>query len=210
MDIGIIGAGNIGATSARLLAGAGHSVALANSRGPDSLADTVAAMDGDVRAATVPEAAAFGEVVLVAIPLGRYEDLPAEPLAGKIVIDAMNYYPSRDGAIAELDDGSATSSGLLQGHLSGSVVVKAINTVPSGRLAGEGRTAGDPERLAVPVAGGDEEAKRTVIALLDQMGFDGVDAGTLEDGGRRQQPGTPVFGAKLMAEQVREALAAAG
>jgi predicted dinucleotide-binding enzyme len=210
MDIGIIGAGNIGATAARLWAGAGHRIALANSRGPDSLAGTISAIEGDVRAATVPEAAEFGEVVLVAIPLGRYEDLPPAPLAGKIVIDANNYYPGRDGAIAELDTGATSSSSLLQAHLSGSVVVKAINTVPSGRLAGEGRTAGDPERLAVPVAGGDEEAKRTVIALLDQMGFDGVDAGTLEDGGRRQQPGTPVYGAKMTSEQVRDALAAAG
>jgi hypothetical protein len=210
MDIGIIGAGKIGGTSARLLAAAGHSIALANSRGPESLADAVAAMDGDVRAASVPEAAEFGEVVIVAIPFVGYEDLPAGPLAGKIVIDAMNYYPARDGQIAELDDGSASSSGLLQGHLAGSVVVKALNTIHFERLAREGRTAGDPERLAVPVAGGDEEAKRTVIALLDQMGFDGVDAGTLEDGGRRQQPGTPVYNAPMTSEEVRDALAAAG
>jgi predicted dinucleotide-binding enzyme len=210
MDIGIIGAGNIGGTAARLLAAEGHRIALANSRGPDSLAQTVEAMDGDVRAATVLEAADFGEVVLVAIPFGGYEDLPPEPLAGKIVIDAMNFYPARDGEMAELAGGAATSSGLLQAHLAGSVVVKALNTIWSERLAQEGRPAGDPERLAVPVAGGDEEAKRIVVALLDQMGFDGVDAGTLEDGGRRQQPGTPVYNQPLTAEQVRAALAAAG
>jgi hypothetical protein len=209
MDIGIIGAGNIGATAARLWAGAGHRIALANSRGPDSLAQTVSGMEGDVRAATVPEAAEFGEVVLVAIPLGSYENLPPEPLAGKIVIDANNYYPGRDGAIAELDTGATSSSSLLQAHLSGSVVVKALNTMEAARLGGAGRPAGDPERLALPVAGGDEEAKRIVIALLDQMGFDGVDAGTLE-GSRRQEPGTPVYGAPLPAEGVREALAAAG
>ena len=209
MDIGIIGAGNIGATSARLLAAAGHRVALANSRGPDSLAGTVAAMEGDVRAATVPEAAEFGEVVIVAIPFGRYEDLPAGPLAGRIVIDANNYYPGRDGAFAEIDARGATSSGLLQAHLARSVVVKALNTMEASRLGGDGRPAGDPDRLALPVAGGDEEAKRIVIALLDQMGFDGVDAGTLEDG-RRQEPGSPVYGALLHAEGVREALAAAG
>jgi hypothetical protein len=209
MDIGIIGAGNIGATAARLWAGAGHRIALANSRGPDSLAGTISAIEGDVRAATVPEAAEFGEVVLVAIPLGRYEDLPPAPLAGKIVIDANNYYPGRDGAIAELDTGATSSSSLLQAHLSSSVVVKALNTMEAARLGGDGRPAGDPERLALPVAGGDEEAKRIVVALLDQMGFDGVDAGTLEES-RRQEPGTPVYGAPLTTEGVREALAAAG
>jgi len=208
MDIGIIGAGNIGGTAARLLAAAGHRIALANSRGPDSLAGMVAELEGDVRAATVPEAAEFGEVVLVAIPYGGYEDLPPDLLAGKLVVDAMNYYAERDGRIAELEDGGATSSGLLQAHLSGSVVVKALNTIYFRRLADEGRPAGDPDRLAIPVAGGDEEAKRIVVALLDQMGFDGVDAGTLQDG-RRQQPGTPVYNEPLTAEGVREALAAA-
>ncbi len=207
MDIGIVGAGNIGGTSARLLAAAGHRIALANSRGPDSLAGTVAQMEGDVRAATVPEAAAFGEVVIVAIPLGAYAQLPAEPLAGKIVVDANNYYPSRDGAIAELDTGQVTSSGLLQAHLSGSVVVKALNTMRAGDLGSRGRPAGDPERLALPIAGGDEEAKRVVIALIDQMGFDGVDAGTLAES-RRQEPGAPVYGAPLTAEGVRDALGA--
>jgi len=209
MDIGIIGAGNIGGTSARLLAAAGHRIALANSRGPDSLTATVKEMQGDVRAATVPEAAAFGEVAIVAIPFVGYADLPAEPLAGKIVVDAMNYYPARDGAVAELDTGGASSSGLLQARLPGSVVVKALNTMSFRRLAEEGRPAGDPDRLAVPIAGGDEEAKRIVIAVLDQMGFDAVDGGTLEDGGRRQQPGTPVYNEPLSAEGVREALAAA-
>jgi len=209
MDIGIIGAGNIGGTSARLLAAAGHRVALANSRGPDSLAGTVADMEGDVRAATVLDAAEFGEVVLVAIPFGGYEGLPPEPLAGKIVVDAMNYYPERDGRIGELEDGGQPSSGLLQAHLSGSVVVKALNTIYFRRLADEGRPAGDPDRLAIPVAGGDEEAKRIVVALLDQMGFDGVHAGTLQDS-RRQEPGSPVYNQPLTAEGVREALAAAG
>ncbi len=209
MDIGIIGAGNIGATAARLWAGAGHRIALANSRGPDTLAGTLAGIEGDVRAATVGEAAEFGEVVLVAIPFGSYEDLPPEPLAGKIVIDANNYYPGRDGAFAELEAGATSSSSLLQAHLSGSVVVKALNTMQAAALGGLGRPAGDPERLALPVAGGDEEAKRIVIALLDQMGFDGVDAGTLEQS-RRQEPGTPVYGAPLTAEGVREAIAAAG
>jgi len=207
MDIGIIGAGNIGGTSARLLARAGHRVALSNSRGPETLADTVAAMRGDVRASTPDEAAAFGAVVLVAIPFGRYGDLPAERLTGKVVIDATNYYPDRDGHLPELDDGRAGSSELVATHLAGSPVVKAFNTIHHVRLAEEGRPAGDPERLALPVAGDDREAKRVVTALIDEMGFDAVDNGALADG-RRQQPGTPVYNQPLGTEGVRAALEA--
>jgi 8-hydroxy-5-deazaflavin:NADPH oxidoreductase len=129
MLIGIIGSGKIGATAARLFVDAGHEVAIANSRGPESLAEFVAELGESAQAATVDEAAEFGEVVLVAVPFGRYRELPAAPLAGKIVIDANNYYPGRDGTLAELDDDSTTSSELLAAHLPEATVIKALNTM---------------------------------------------------------------------------------
>lgn len=206
MDIGIIGAGNIGATAAKLLVAAGHRVAIANSRGPETLFELVESIDGPIHADHPEGVAEFGEVVLVAIPFGRYRLLPVDPLVGKVVIDATNYYPGRDGNLAILDDGAETSSALVEAHLVKSRLVKAINTIASGRLADEGRPAGDPERLAIPVAGDDAEAKRIVIGLLDDMGFDGVDNGHLEEGGRRQQPGSPIYGQPVTAAQAREVL----
>lgn len=206
MDIGIIGSGNIGGTSARLFADAGHHVLLSNSRGPASLEALVADLGPRVEAVTVDEAAARGEVVLVAIPFGRYRELPAAPLAGTIVIDAMNYYPSRDGAIPALDDGTATSSALVRDHLRGARMAKAFNTIWSERLRTAGRPAGDPRRLAIPLAGDDAEAKQVVAGLIDQIGFDPVDTGGLDEGGRRQQPGTPVYNQPLTAAQAREVL----
>lgn len=205
MDIGIIGSGNIGGTSARLLADAGHLVLLSNSRGPESLSEVVGDLGPRVEAVTVEEAAARGEVVLVAIPFGRYRELPVAPLAGTIVIDAMNYYPSRDGAIPALDGGT-TSSALLREHLRGARIVKAFNTIWSERLRTASRPAGDPRRLAIPLAGDDAEAKRVVAGLIDQIGFDPIDNGGLDEGGQRQQPGTPVYNQPLTAAQAREVL----
>lgn len=207
MNVGVVGAGMIGATCARVLGGLGHRVALSNSRGPRTLADAVAAMPGDVRATTVADAAAFGDVVLVAIPFGRLRDLPADALAGTVVVDAMNYYPRRDGQIAELDDATTTSSELVAAHLPGARVVKAFNTIYFRRLAEERRAPGDPRRLAIPVASDDADAKRVVSGLIDEMGFDPVDNGPLGEGGRRQQPGTPVYNEPLTADDLRAALA---
>jgi 8-hydroxy-5-deazaflavin:NADPH oxidoreductase len=189
MRIGIIGAGNIGHALAVRFAAAGHQVMLSNSRGPDTLVAAVASIQGDVRAGTVPEAARFGEVVAVAIPLRAIRDLPPEPFAGKLVIDANNYWPQRDGRIPELDTDQTTSTELLASLLPGATVVKAFNTIYSRRLLDDSH----PElpaagRLAVPVAGDDADAKRTVIDLIDQIGFTGVDAGTLAES-RRLQPG---------------------
>jgi 8-hydroxy-5-deazaflavin:NADPH oxidoreductase len=170
-------------------AAAGHQVMLSNSRGPDTLTAVVASIRGDLRAGTVAEAARFGEVVAVAIPLRAIRDLPPEPFAGKIVIDANNYYLQRDGHIPELDADQTTSSELLASLLPGASVVKAFNTVFSKRLLDDSHPelpAG--ERLAVPVAGNDANAKRMVIDLIDQIGFTGVDAGTLAES-RRLQPG---------------------
>jgi predicted dinucleotide-binding enzyme len=167
----------------------GHQVMLSNSRGPDTLAAVVASIQGDVRAGTVPEAARFGEIVAVAIPLRAIRDLPPEPCAGKLVIDANNYWPQRDAHIPELDTDQTTSSELLASLLPGATVVKAFNTIYSRRLLdGSHRELPAGDRLAVPVAGDDADAKRTVIDLIDQIGFTGVDTGTLAES-RRLQPG---------------------
>jgi hypothetical protein len=180
---------------------------VANSRGPDTLAGLVEEAGEGARAATVEDAAGFGEVVVVAVPLRAYLDLPAERLAGRIVVDANNYYPGRDGSIAELDDDSTTSSELLAAHLPDSEVVKAFNTMNYRLLASEGRPdAPRDERLAIFLAGDDEDAKRTVAGLIDELGFAPVDTGGLADGGRRQQPGAPVYNAPMKAPDAKAAL----
>lgn len=203
MRIGVIGAGHVGATAARLFAEAGHDVVLSSSRGPASLR----AEEGErIRAGTVEEAAESAEVVLLAIPFGAYAELPADALEGTIVIDAMNYHPGRDGHIAELDRDETTSTELVARHLEGSRLVKALNTVAAATLEEEGRPAGDHSRLVVLVAGDDLHAKRTVMELADELGFDAVDTGGLDDGGRAQQPGSPLHGAELTAVEAREAL----
>lgn len=204
MRIGVIGSGNIGGTAARLFADAGHEVVIANSRGPGSLRDE----EGDgVRAGTVEEAAEFGDVVLLAVPYRAAAELPADELADTVVVDATNYLPARDGAIAELDDGGITSTELLGRHLYGSRLVKAFNTLHAATLEEEsGRSAGDHSRLVLFVAADDDHAKRTVMELIDEIGFDPVDTGTLAEGGRLQQPGEAVFGAELTNPEAREAL----
>ena len=204
MRIGVIGAGNIGGTLARLFADAGHEVVLSNSRGPE----TLRAEEGDgVRAGTVEDAAEHGDVVLVGIPYNARETLPADELADTVVIDAMNYYAARDGQIAELDVDITTSTELLGRPLYGSRLVKAFNTMRAGTLEEEsGRPAGDHSRLVIFAAGDDEHAKRTVMELADEIGFDPVDTGTLAEGGRLQQPGSPIYGAEMTNPEAREAL----
>jgi predicted dinucleotide-binding enzyme len=197
MKIGVIGAGHIGATLAGHFAKAGHDVAIANSRGPETLADLAAELGPQARAVTAGEAARFGDLVVVAIPLKDYESVPPDAVAGKVVIDTMNYYPSRDGNLEELDSGALTSSELLQRHLGGAFVVKAFNTIRWDSLRDKARPAADADHLAVPIAGDDDAAKQDVDDLLAEIGFDGVDAGPLGEGGRKLQPGSEVYGAEL-------------
>jgi predicted dinucleotide-binding enzyme len=206
MRIGIVGAGNIGGTLARHFTQVGHEVAVANSRGPETLQDLVEELGGRARAVTPPEAAEFGEVLVVSVPLGRYRELPAEGAEGKVVIDTNNYYPQRDGRFEELDTDRTTSSELLQEHMRGSRVVKAFNAIYWMRLRDLGRPAGNPERIGIPISGDDAEAKRVVVALIDEIGFEAVDAGTLSEGGRKHQPGTPVYTADLRASELRKKL----
>jgi predicted dinucleotide-binding enzyme len=203
--IGLVGAGLIGGTLARLFAANGHDVEVANSRGPETLADLVAELGGRGRAVTAAEALRFGPAAVVSIPLGRIDELPTDLADGTIVIDTNNYYPSRDGQIAALDDDSTTSSELLQRLLPNARVVKAFNAINWRNLGERGTPPGDPARLAIPISGDDADAKAAVAALIDQIGFDAVDNGTLADS-RRHQPGTPVYGAQVGADEARRLL----
>lgn len=203
MKIGIIGSGNIGATAARLFAAAGHEVGISNSRGPDTLAGLVAEIGPNARAMTVDQAADFGDVVLEAIPFGRYEALPAERLRGKVVVTASNYYPGRDG---DVDFDGLTQSGLVARHLAGARVVKAFNTIHFTHLAEQGDAALPPDdRRAIFVAGDDTEAKRVVSDLIDEIGFTAIDTGSLA-GSHVQEPGTAIYNTPLTAAEARRIL----
>jgi predicted dinucleotide-binding enzyme len=205
MRIGILGAGRIGGTAAGLFARAGHDVRLSGSHGPGALRDEVAQLGPGVEAATPADAVAFGDVVLLAVPWPAAEAaVPAAgPYDGKIVIDAMNGF----GADGPIDFGDRSSSEIVAQLVPGARVVKAFNTMRSSRLADEGRPDGDPERLAMFVAGDDVEAKELVSGLIAQVGFDPVDSGGLLDGGRRQQPGSPLFNVAMTREQAERELA---
>ena len=203
MEIGIIGSGNIGGTLTRRFRQLGHAVTVANSRGPESLGDLAA--ETGATPGTVADAAA-ADVVVVAVPLRAVPDLPPV-FDGRVVVDTNNYYPQRDGRIAPIDGGT-TSSRWVADQLAGARVVKAFNTIYSSHLGGSGRPAGTPGRIALPAAGDDADAKATVLGLIDELGFDPVDAGTLDESWR-QEPDTPVYGTDRDAAGVREGLAAA-
>jgi len=206
--IGLIGAGHIGSQIARLAIASGYSVVISNSRGPGTLSALVAELGPNARAATAAEAAQSAEIVVVAIPLKEYKTVPVEPLAGKIVIDTNNYYPQRDGHIPELDNESTTTSELLQAHLPASKVVKTFNHIYAAALTTDGQPAGTKNRRALVIAGDDQGAKATVTRLLDQFGFDTVDAGPLKEGWRIQRD-TPGYGPRRTAEELRRDLAGA-
>ncbi|MBP1634578.1 MAG: putative dinucleotide-binding enzyme [Acidobacteria bacterium] len=206
--IGIIGTGHIGSQIARLAVANGHDVVLSNSRGPETLADLVAELGPRARADTPEGAAKAGDMVLVSVPLKAYSSVPVEPLAGKIVMDTNNYYPQRDGRIAELDNETTTTSELLQAHLPASKVVKAFNHIYARELTTDGRPPGTPNRRALAIAGDDPQAKAAVSRLIDQFGFDTVDAGPLREGWRIQRD-TPGYGPRRNAEELRADLAAA-
>ena len=206
--IGLIGAGRIGSQIARLAVASGYNVVISNSRGPETLSGLVAELGPNARAATALEAAQSGDIVVVTIPLKNIRTVPVEPLAGKIVIDTNNYYPERDGHIPELDHESITTSELLQTHLPTAKVVKAFNHIYAAALTTDGQPAGTKNRRALVIAGDDSGAKATVTRLLDQFGFDTVDAGPLKEGWRIQR-GTPGYGPRRTAEELRRDLGAA-
>jgi len=205
MKIGIIGAGHIGGTLVRRLAAAGHDVSVANSRGPESLASLAA--ETGARATTVQDVVKGKDVVVVTIPLKASAELPkglfqsADPRT--VVVDTGNYYPQRDGRIEAIESGMASSRWVADQL--GRPVVKAFNTIHAKHLAERGLPKGNSTRMAVSIAGDDDAAKAVVFQLIEDLGFDGVDAGSLDESWR-QEPGTPVYGAALGAEATRRAI----
>jgi predicted dinucleotide-binding enzyme len=206
--IGLIGAGHIGSQVARLAVAQGYDVVISNSRGPETLSALVAELGPRARAATADEAARAADIAVVTVPLKNYKQVPVEPLAGKVVIDTNNYYPQRDGHIAELDNESTTTAEMLQAHLPTSKVVKGFNHIYAAQLTTDGKPKGTPNRRALVIAGDDATAKAAVTKLLDQFGFDTVDAGPLEEGWRIQRD-TPGYGPRRNAEELKKDLAAA-
>ena len=210
MKIGIIGAGNIGGNLTRRLTALGHDVSVANSRGPQTLTDL--AKETGATPVTVEEAARGADVVVVTVPLKAVPDLPSGVLDGAAedaaVIDTGNYYPQqRDGRIAGIEDDGLTESRWTERQL-GHPVIKAFNGTYAQDILERPRPAGAPDRIALPVAGDDEAAKAKVRALIDELGFDTVDAGGLDDSWR-QQPDTPVYGLRAGVDEVTKALAEA-
>ena len=208
MKIGIIGAGNIGSTLARHLAALGHEVSVANSRGPETLRDLPAQTGAS--AVSVTDAARDKDLVVVTIPEKNVPDLPKDLFNGTddvIIVDTGNYYPQqRDGRIDAIEQGTTESRWVAEQL--GRPVIKAFNNIYAQHLRDNARPAGAPGRIALPVAGDDDAAKAVVMQLIDELGFDPVDAGTLDESWR-QQPGTPVYTTDLDADAVRRALSQA-
>jgi hypothetical protein len=206
MRLAIIGSGSIGGTLARLWTAAGHEIAVANSRGPASLSDLVGSLGPLAYAMTVEEAARFGEIVVLAVPFRRPEALPAPELVmGKIVVDAMNPYAEGGGL---LDLAGRTSSSLTAERLPGARLVKAFNTMHWETLASGGRPhVPEDQRLVIFLAGDDARAKERVATLIREAGFAPVDTGSLEIGGRLQEPGSKIYNRPMLPAEARRALA---
>lgn len=206
--IGIIGAGHIGSQVARKAVEQGYDVVISNSRGPETLADLVTELGPKSRAATPAEAAAAGDFAVVTVPLKNYQDIPVEPLAGKIVIDTNNYYWERDGRIPALDNGEATTAGLLQAHLPESKVAKGFNHIASGDITTDGTPAGTDNRRALATASDFAEASDLVTALYDEFGFDAVNIGPLSESWRVERD-RPAYVVRQNAAELVENLAKA-
>jgi 8-hydroxy-5-deazaflavin:NADPH oxidoreductase len=190
--IGILGSGHVGSSLARAAIAHGYDVVLSNSKGPDSLAALVADLGPKARAATPDNAAMAADFAIVAIPITTIDQVPVEPLAGKVVIATINYFPQRDGHIAAIDNGTITVPGLLQEHLPASRVVRAFSMIDAADMSGDGHPAGDPKRRAIAIAGDDPAAKRLAAGLCDEFGFDTVDLGGLAEAWR-VDPGQKAF-----------------
>jgi 8-hydroxy-5-deazaflavin:NADPH oxidoreductase len=190
--IGIIGSGHVGSNLAQAAIAHGYDVVLSNSQGPDSLTGLVEELGPQATAATPAQAAAAGDFAIVAIPVTTIGQVPVEPLAGKVVIATINYFPQRDGHIAEIDSGTTTVPGLLQAHLPASRVVRAFSMINAAEMSGDGHPEGDPKRRALALAGDDPAAKQLVASLYDEFGFDALDIGGLDESWRLDA-GQPAF-----------------
>ena len=190
--IGIIGSGHVGSNLARAAIAHGYDVVLSNSQGPGSLAGLVGQLGPRATAATPVQAAAAGDFAIVAIPLTTIDQVPVEPLAGKVVIATINYFPQRFGRIPAIDNGTTTAPGLLQAHLPTSRVVRAFSMINAAEMSGDGHPSGDPKRRALALAGDDPAARRLVAGLYDAFGFDAVDIGVLAECWRIEA-GQPAF-----------------
>lgn len=206
--VGIIGAGHIGSAIARVLVAQGHQVAIANSRGPETLADLVAELGENAQAMTAADAATFGEWVVVTVPLKAIDDLPVAELAGKIVVDTNNYYWERDGHIAELDEKKTTTSRMLQDRLPQSTVVKGFNHIPAADITTDGAPAGSPNRRALATASDSQDGVTFITKLYDDFGFDTVNVGGLDESWRVERD-QPAYVIRQNADELRENLARA-
>lgn len=206
--LGIIGAGNIGSQVARVAVANGYDVVIANSRGPETLADLVAELGPRARAAAAQEAAAAAEVAVVTVPLHAIDRLPVAELAGKIVLDTNNYYFERDGRIEALDKGETTTSELLQQQLPTSRIAKAFNHIYASEITTDGTPAGTPGRRALATAGDDAEAVAFVTRFYDEAGFDTVNIGPLSESWRVERD-RPAYVARQDAEELAANLAKA-
>ena len=206
--IGIIGAGHIGSQIARAAVAHGYDVVISNSRGPETLSDLIAELGPKATAATAAEAGAAGDFVVVTVPLKAYQEVPVEPLAGKVVIDTNNYYFERDGHIESLDSKQATVSGLLQQHLPTSRVAKGFNHIGSADITTDGTPAGTENRRALATASDFDDAAQLVTDLYDEFGFDTVNIGPLSDSWRVERD-RPAYGIRQNARELAENLAKA-
>ena len=206
--IGIIGSGHVGSNLAKAAIAHGYQVVLSGSGEPDALRALASELGPEARAATSGEAAAAGDFAIVATPISAVESIPVEPLRDKVVIATINYFPQRDGHIAEIDDGAITVPGVLQRHLPDSKVVRAFSMIDAADMSGDGHPRGDNRRRAIAIAGDDAAAKRLVAGLVDEFGFDVVDLGALAESWR-VDPGQKGFVTRQTADELRANAAAA-
>jgi len=207
--LGIIGSGNIGSQLARAFAGIGHDIVIANSRGPASLTEFAAEVSGagggTVTAGTVQEASEAGDIVVVTIPLSAVPSIPSAPLAGRIVLDTNNYYPARDGNIAELDEERLTTAEWVARHFADSTVVKAFNHIPAADILDHAEAPGSPTRRALMIYGDQDDAVGRVRELVEAIGFDALPGGGLDESWRIQRD-TPGYGPRFAADELRAML----
>jgi 8-hydroxy-5-deazaflavin:NADPH oxidoreductase len=206
--IGIIGSGHVGSNLAKAALAHGYSVVVSNSQGPDSLAGLVADLGPGATAATPEQASRAADFAIVAIPVTTIDQVPIEPLAGKVVLATINYFPQRDGHIADIDAGRVSVPGLLQRHLPASKVVRAFSMLDAADMSGDGHPPGDPRRRALALAGDDEQAKELVARLYDEFGFDALDLGGLDESWR-VDPGQKAFVTRQNLAELRANVAGA-